>query len=90
MINVCLFANVCLELHPRFAGLDALVPRVTEFPVTSTPAVSVPSTTVAAATAFPGFPDCAAFGARGTDGRRGNDCWCLYVGNDHQNANPKQ
>ena len=67
MSNVCLFANGCLE---RFAGLDALVPRVINLCIARTSAVSVPITTATATTNFPGFRDAAAFATYGTDGRR--------------------
>ena len=68
MSNVCLsFANACLQ---RFAGLDALVPRVINVSITDTTTVSEPSTTAAATTAFSRFRDGAAFGTHGTDGRR--------------------
>ena len=65
-----MFANGCLELHLCFACLDALVPRVIQVDVTSTPAVSEPGTAATATTYFPGFRDDAAFGTLGTDGRR--------------------
>ena len=48
-----------------------------KFDVTSTPTVSEPRTTVAAATRFPRFRDDAAFGTYGTDGRR-RGC-CVYM-----------
>ena len=64
-------ANGSLGLRPRnFAGLDTLVPRVINLGVASTPAVSEPRTTAAAATAFAGFPDNATCGAKQTDGLR--------------------
>ena len=72
MSNVCLFANGCLE---RFAGLDALVPRVISLCIARTSAVSVPTPTATATTNFPGFRDGTTFGAHGTDGRRNN---CSY------------
>ena len=68
-----MFANGCLELHLCFACLDALVPRVIQVDVTSTPAVSEPRTIATATTHFPGFRDGTAFGTYGIDGRR-NDC----------------
>ena len=69
MSLVRLSAHGCLELHPCFAGLDALVPRVIKLDVTSTPAVSEPRTTATTATTFPRFRDDAAFGAYALDGR---------------------
>ena len=51
---------------------------MTQLGVTSTSAVSEPSTAATAATNFPRFSDDAAFGAYGTDSRR-RDCWRVYV-----------
>ena len=69
---LCSVGDGCLRLRQCFAGLDALVPRVIEFGVTSTSTVSEPRTTATATTSFPGFGDDAAFGAGGTDDcRRG-------------------
>ena len=76
--RVRLSAASPLELRQCFAGLDALVPRVTQLGVTSTSAVSEPRTAATAATAFAGSPDDAAFGADGNDGRL-LGCWCLHV-----------
>ena len=47
--------------------------------VSSTSAVFEPRPTVTATTDFPRFPDGAAFGAHGTDGRR-HDRWCIHIG----------
>ena len=70
----------CIVLRLRFAGVDALVPRVMTFCVTSsTSAVSKPRTAATATTTFAGFHDDAASGAYGIDGRR-RGCWCLHVG----------
>ena len=66
-----------------FAGLDALVPRVIKFDVTSTPAVSEPRTTDTTTTYFPRFRDDTAFWAYGTDGRH-RGCWCIHVGIDQK------
>ena len=68
-----MLTNGCLGLHLCFAGLDALVPRVTKFCVPSTSTVSEPGTIATATTHFPGFLDGTAFGTYGIDGRR-NDC----------------
>ena len=62
-----------------FAGLDALVPRVTKFRVISTSAVSEPRTTVTATTALPRFLDGTAFEAHGPDDYRRRDCLYLYM-----------
>ena len=79
MSRVCLSADGCVGLRPRFAGLDALIPRVIKLGVTSTSAVLEPRTTATAATDFPRFYDDAAFGAYRADGcSRG--CWCVHVG----------
>ena len=50
-----------------------------ELDIASTSAVSEPRATATATTHFAGFRDGAAFGARGTDGRR-LVCWCSYLG----------
>ena len=71
-------ADGCLGLQPCFAGLDALVPRVINVCVTSTPAVSEPRTAATATTGFARFPDGPAFGAYGT-GDRCRGCWCVSV-----------
>ena len=63
-------ADGCLGLRPCFAGLDALVPRLIKFGVTSTSTVSEPRTTATTATAFSRFLDGAAFWACKT----GRDC----------------
>ena len=55
MSLVRLSAHGCLGLHPCFAGLDALVPRVTELGVTSSAAVFEPRTAATATTHFAGF-----------------------------------
>ena len=61
-------ANSCrFRLPPYFAGLDALVPRVTKLDIASTSAVSEPRPAVTAATTCPRFRDGAAFGAYGTN-----------------------
>ncbi len=65
----------CLELRPCFASLDALVPCVIKFCVTSTFAVSEPRTAATATTTSAGFLDGAAVVAYGTDGRRRRGCW---------------
>ena len=73
-----------LGLRPRFAGLDALVPRMIKLGVTSTSAVSEPRTTATAATNFTRFRDDAVFEAYGTYSRRRRRrdyYWCAYVGN---------
>ena len=72
-------ADRCLRLRQRFAGIDALVPRVITLAVTSTSAVSEPRATATAATAFSGSHDDAAFGAYGPDGRCRGCCWCVCV-----------
>ena len=64
-----LFSNGCLEVHPRFAGLDALVPRVINVCVASSSAVSVPGTAATATTDFSRFINDTAFGTYGTEGR---------------------
>ena len=66
------------EMRPCVADPDALVPRVMELGVTSTPAVSEPRTAATATTACPRFLDGAAFAAYGTDGRRRGDYWCSF------------
>jgi len=53
------------KLRPRFAGLDAPVPRVATFYVTRTSAVAEPRTAATATTEFAGFRDGAASGAYG-------------------------
>ena len=68
----------CLRLRPCCAGLDALVPRVMKFCVTSASAVFEPRTAATATTAFARFFDGTAFGAYGTGGRR-RDCWLIHV-----------
>ena len=47
--------------------------------IASAIAVAEPRATATAATDFPGFHDCAAFGTGGTDGHR-RGCRCVYVG----------
>ena len=66
----------------RFAGLDALVPRVLECCVARCPAVSEPRTATSAATEFAGFRDSTAYEAHGIDGRRRD--LCLHVVNHYQ------
>ena len=68
--SVELLVDNYFGLRPRFAGLDALVPRVMKFCVTSTSAMSEPRTAATATTDFAGFADGAAFGAYGIDDRR--------------------
>ena len=60
--SVELLAHESLRLWPCFAGLNALVPRVVQVGITSTPAVIIPSTAKSATTTFAGFPHGAAFG----------------------------
>ena len=67
---------------PCFAGLNALVPRVTKVCVTRTSAVSKPRTAAGATADFARFLSNAALGTHGTDGRRCRDCWCWHVAND--------
>ena len=70
-------ATSSFELRLCFAGPHALVPRMAEFGVTATAAVSEPRTSAAAATASRGFIDGAAFEAHGPGGcRRGLDNYC--------------
>ena len=78
-IGVFLSNNDCVRPCPWFAGLDTLVPRVAKFCVTYTSTVSEPRTSATATTAFAGFPDAAASGTYGTDGRRRRFDWCFYV-----------
>ena len=54
---------------PAFADLDAFVPRVVNLGVTRTFTFSEPRTAATATTAFPRFPDGAAFEAFGPGGR---------------------
>ena len=68
-----------LGLRQCFADLDALVPRVVELGLTSTPTVSEPRTTATATTDFPRFSDGTALATYGPSGRRGRDCWHIYV-----------
>ena len=75
VLRVFLLTNRCPELPPCFAGLHALVPRVIDFFVPYTSAVSEPRTAATATTNFPGFRDGTTFWAHGTDGRRNN---CSY------------
>ena len=79
--RVRLSAASSLGLVTCFADLDALVPRVTDFGVTDTSAVSEPRTSATTTTVFARFIDGAAFEACGSDAcRRGGDCcWHLYV-----------
>ena len=72
-------ADGCLDLLQWFAGLNALVPRVIKLCVTSSSAVSEPSATATATTAFPRFRDNAAFDTCGTDCRR-RGWWCVNMG----------
>ena len=74
MSRVRLSAHGCLELHPCFARLDALVPRVAKLYVIDTFAVSEPGTAATATTRFAGFLDSTAFGAY-HDGHCRNR-WC--------------
>ena len=68
-----------LGLRPCFADLDALVPRVADIGVTSTSTVFEPGTAATATTAFPRFSDGTALTTYGPSGRRGCDCWDIYV-----------
>ena len=70
MSRVRLLADGFLGLRQCFTCLDAVVPRVIKFDVTSNPAVSGPRTTATATAVFAGFLDGAAFAACGTDCRR--------------------
>ena len=88
MSSAELLANSCLGPRPCFTYLDALVPRVIKFSVSYTSAVSEPRATATATTAFARFPDGAAFGTQGTDGRRRDcGCVCVVIGERH-NATP--
>ena len=72
-----LLGHRCLELC-RFAGPNALVPRVTKLCVTGTSAVSEPRPSTAATAEFAGFPHDAALGAYSIYG----DCRnCVFVSN---------
>ena len=62
-------ATGSLRLRPRFTGLDALVPRVTELGVTSSATVFEPRPSVTATTALARFRDGTAFVAHGTADR---------------------
>ena len=75
-------------MRSRFACLDALVPRVTEFCVSSTPAVSEPRTAATATTTFARFLDGTAFETHGTDHSR-RACWGLHanIGQGHKENN---
>ena len=68
--NAFLSSNDCLGECPCFAGLDTLVPRVLKFCVARTSTDFEPRTSATTTTAFAGFPDGAACGARGNDCRR--------------------
>ena len=68
-----------LGLRPCFADLDALVPRVTEFGVTNTSAISEPGTATTTTAVFVRFSDDSASWTYVTYGRR-RVCMCLYVG----------
>ena len=68
----------CAGLRECFTGTDALVPRVTEFGVSSTSAVSEPRTTATATACFARFRDDAAFGTYRIDDRR-RGCWFIDV-----------
>ena len=61
-----------------FAGLDALVPRVSKLDIAIASAISEPRTTATAATNSPRFRDDATFGACGSDFSH-HDYWCVYV-----------
>ena len=79
MSSVRLSPSGRLGLRPCLAYMDALVPCVTKLGIASTSAVSEPRTTATTTTHFPRFPDGAALGAYGTDGRRCRGCWCALV-----------
>ena len=59
--------------------MDALVPRVIKFCVTSDSAVSEPRTSATATTSFARFVNGATFGAPEIDNRLCG-CWSLYIG----------
>ena len=61
---------------------------MSSFCSTSTPAVSEPRTATTATTTAAGFLDGAAFGAYGTDVRRG-ESWCLYADIGQSKVNTK-
>ena len=70
-------ANDSLSLCSYFAGLNALVPRVIKFCVTSTSAVSEPRTAATTTTNFARFFNGAAFRTCKTDHHR-RVCWYLH------------
>ena len=78
MSRVRLSGASSLELRRCFAGLDALVPRVTQLGVTSASAVSEPRTAEAAATDLARFPDSATGGTFNPGGNRPG-CYNLYM-----------
>ena len=65
-----LLVHDCVQLLPCFAGLQALVPRVSKCWFTSTSAVSEPRTTSTATTEFVRFLHETALGAYQSDSRR--------------------
>ena len=77
------------RLQNTNTDLDALVPRMTELGVTSTPAVSEPGTAATTTTNFPRFLDDAAFEAHGTDGRR-PPFWYFNAGIDQRQKEGKR
>ena len=74
-----MLANGWLGPRQHAACLDALVPRVTKFCVTSTSAVSEPRPTATATAALAGVLHGAASGTHITDHGRRRVCWCVHV-----------
>ena len=64
-----LLAQPCVALS-CFASLDALMPRVMQLCLASSPAVAKPGTAIGATAEFAGFLDGTTFDTRGTDCRR--------------------